>query len=787
MGTFLEIATPLIQRGIPVIPVQPNDKRCLLPEWQRKATTDIEQVKLWQTENPHYNVGCVGKPDGFVMLDCDVVGLRERIEKETGQEFPRTLIVKSAGKGAEHIYFRQTDKSRELGNRSSAGLFDLQSVDKYVVGPGSALADGKTYEIVDDLPIADFPDWLAAWIERNSDVGKGHQGGKGAPVHPDFDFERFCNHFDFTFVGDNDGRHFFEACPYKGAHHTDGRGKPDYMACAILYDGETIGFSDFATSCEGHGKTIRDLIRHRYDQGYEKYDGEVFADEDTEELIDIFGAEKVGMEESASLANELPSDLSSQVSLPTRMGKAAKESSNLRLNARQRKILDQKKKRDRERERIAEENSVGDCRGDCGKTVVGTYYCDDCKTRIADKNFALQPGEVELYRGSVGNKDAKLVRQIVAIDAEALEPEEMTWVWNHRIPDEAITWILGQPNNAKSLMTIQIVACATTGRDWPDGEKNTMGAVGVLMLCFEDSLRKQVIPRLMAAGADLRRVKFLDRRSFRDVAGDNEPQKRGLDLSEHLPTLLEMLKANPGFKLIVVDPIRDIFGDKRINDDFEAGPVLADLIEFCEKAHVAFVGVVHVPKRQPNSAIEKVAGGSAIAASAKSAFMLSRDDESDDKHHHVMTMVKWNYTGKTDGIKYSTVPTTVEHKGKKCDVAIIQWGESTEMIADDVLRAQNSKKTDDDRQLEKCKAFLQTYLRDGAKRSPDVYAAAEQLGYSDATVKRALKKLGGTHIDRRNQHSGYWMALNDEQVLAIDSDGQSEPSPMLSLADGEAL
>ena len=120
MGTFLEIATPLIERGIPVIPVQPNEKRCLLPEWQKKATTDIEQVKLWQTENPHFNVGCVGKPEGFVMLDCDVVGLREQIEKETKQRFPRTLIVKSAGKGAEHIYFRQTDRSRDLGNRKCA-------------------------------------------------------------------------------------------------------------------------------------------------------------------------------------------------------------------------------------------------------------------------------------------------------------------------------------------------------------------------------------------------------------------------------------------------------------------------------------------------------------------------------------------------------------------------------------------------------------------------------------------------------------------------------------------
>ena len=286
MATFLEIAMPLIQRGIPVIPVQPNEKRCLLPEWQKKATTDIEQVKLWQTENPNFNIGCVGKPDGFVMLDCDVVGLREQIERETKQKFPRTLIVKSAGKGAEHVYFRQTDESRRLGNRKSASLFDLQSVDRYVVGAGSTLSNGKRYKIVDESPIADFPAWLAAWIDRHSDLAKEH-GGKGAPVHEDFDFDRFCEHFDFNFVGDNDGKHFFEACPYKGDRHTSD-GKPDYPACAIFYDGATIGFSDLATSCEGNGKTIGDLIRFRYEQGYEKYDGKIFAEDEKTPIEELF-------------------------------------------------------------------------------------------------------------------------------------------------------------------------------------------------------------------------------------------------------------------------------------------------------------------------------------------------------------------------------------------------------------------------------------------------------------------------------------------------------------------
>ena len=97
---FIDIATPLAKMGIPVIPVEPYEKRCLLPEWQKKATTDLQQIERWNTDNPRYNVGCVGKPNGVVILDCDVKGLKKQIEEETRQKFPRTLIVKSAGKGA---------------------------------------------------------------------------------------------------------------------------------------------------------------------------------------------------------------------------------------------------------------------------------------------------------------------------------------------------------------------------------------------------------------------------------------------------------------------------------------------------------------------------------------------------------------------------------------------------------------------------------------------------------------------------------------------------------------
>lgn len=41
-----------------------------------------------------------------------------------------------------------------------------------------------------------------------------------------FDFDRWCDWYDFDFNGDNEGKYFFRACPFKGDHHTAEGGHP---------------------------------------------------------------------------------------------------------------------------------------------------------------------------------------------------------------------------------------------------------------------------------------------------------------------------------------------------------------------------------------------------------------------------------------------------------------------------------------------------------------------------------------------------------------------------------
>lgn len=183
---FLDRALPLVARGIAVIPVTSFGKDPDLrfnPHAAKGATTDLKKIALWNQLGPTMNVGCVGTPKTVVIFDEDLTGLLERVEAEIGP-LPETLTIRTAGKGLSHLYYRQTDVSRELGNRSRAGMFDLRSVNTYVVGPGSELETGtgvRTYEIAKDLEIADFPPALADWIRKQpSTTGSSKDGDQDA-------------------------------------------------------------------------------------------------------------------------------------------------------------------------------------------------------------------------------------------------------------------------------------------------------------------------------------------------------------------------------------------------------------------------------------------------------------------------------------------------------------------------------------------------------------------------------------------------------------------------------
>jgi putative DNA primase/helicase len=92
-----------------------------------------------------------------------------------------------------------------------------------------------------------------------------------------------------------------------------------------------------------------------------------------------------------------------------------------------------------------------------------------------------------------------------AADITVKPPE---WLWPGRVAIGKLTLIAGEAGLGKSQVSIAMAGAVTTGGPWPCGEdRSPLG--DVIFLCAEDGAADTIVPRLMAIGANLRRVHII--------------------------------------------------------------------------------------------------------------------------------------------------------------------------------------------------------------------------------------------------------------------------------------
>ena len=176
---FESRALPLIERGFKVAPCYPKTKTvhgALVPNPLEMISNDAAQIHAWGTQEPNANVCVYAKQErgGLLFLDKDgAVSLREKYQRETGKDFPKTLLVQSSiqdGVAKGHWYFLHTPKTIALdGNipeSKTNGQFSLRVQNQYVCSIGSIHPDtGLPYKIVEDLPVLPMPDDFLEWLQ----------------------------------------------------------------------------------------------------------------------------------------------------------------------------------------------------------------------------------------------------------------------------------------------------------------------------------------------------------------------------------------------------------------------------------------------------------------------------------------------------------------------------------------------------------------------------------------------------------------------------------------------
>ena len=188
---FIQRATPMIARGVPVIWIPPIEKKASLLGWQDQATTDREKVVEWGAAYPEANIACVAKaqPGGLFFLDIDKIGFEQDIQRLAGKQLPATFAVRT-GKGGQHFYFRHTPETIRLaqeygksyisGKQDGKEAWSLRWNNAYVIGPLSVHPETKKlYEVVQDVDIAPGPEWLVEWcLNNHADDSKHEPTGK---------------------------------------------------------------------------------------------------------------------------------------------------------------------------------------------------------------------------------------------------------------------------------------------------------------------------------------------------------------------------------------------------------------------------------------------------------------------------------------------------------------------------------------------------------------------------------------------------------------------------------
>ena len=352
--------------------------------------------------------------------------------------------------------------------------------------------------------------------------------------------------------------------------------------------------------------------------------------------------------------------------------------------------------------------------------------------------------EVQALNRTKPNQDEALAVE----DASDLEMIGVEWLWSGRFARGKFGLIAGLPDMGKGQIAAFLAAAVTAGVELPCGEGH-MPQGNVIWLNAEDGLKDTVKPRLVAAGADLKRVRFIN-------AARVKGQERTFKLVTDLPLLRRAIEKKGNVALVIIDPISAYLGigkvDGRSATDIRS--VLTPLKEMAEELNVAVIAIAHFNKKDDvKSALLRVSDSLAYVAAARHVYAVVDDPE--DKNAKLFVKAKNNLAKDATALRYGFGVETVDHD-PKLDIDIkapyIVWHpQHVEITANEAMQGTEGKT-----RKREAREFLLDRLRAGPAKSADLLDEAKQEGIAERTLKHAKKELGvGSYpVAARSCHRG---------------------------------
>jgi len=350
---------------------------------------------------------------------------------------------------------------------------------------------------------------------------------------------------------------------------------------------------------------------------------------------------------------------------------------------------------------------------------------------------------------------------VVLTRGSDIKPEAVDWLWGDWLARGKLAILAGPPGQGKTTIAMAMVATVTSGGKWPDATQCDQGTA--LIWSGEDDPSDTLVPRLMAAGADLSRVWFV---TGSRVNGEVLP----FDPSRDLVQLTAKAHEIGDVHLLVVDPVVSaVGGDSHKNTEVRRG--LQPLVDLGLYLNAAVLGISHFSKgsagRDPT---ERVTGSVAFGAVARVVMVADRvKNEDGDEERRILARSKSNIGPDDGGFEYGLKQFEAL---PGISASCVMWGKAITGTARELLTIPEKDCDDEAGSIahDAADALVRIIGRDLVPRS-EVMTQMKAEGFSDKMIRSGRERLRVT-VQRSGfgkQMSSYWKLPENARLPADDA------------------
>lgn len=341
----------------------------------------------------------------------------------------------------------------------------------------------------------------------------------------------------------------------------------------------------------------------------------------------------------------------------------------------------------------------------------------------------------------------------------------------------SLSLIAGPEGLGKSTMAYWLTAEVTRGR-LPGKHQGEPRAV--LVCATEDSWSHTIVPRLIAAGADLQLVYRVEVVTTLGTHGT-------LSLPHDNNALAHAIEQT-GAALVLLDPLMSrLSGSLDSHRDQEVRQALEPMVKVADDTGSTVIGLIHFNKSNSADPLTNVMASKAFTAVARSVSVVVKDADDETGTRRIFATPK-NNLGRADLplLGFTIVGHRIDTAEGDAWTGRLVWGENVAGQVGDHLGPQSTD--NETRSLAaEARQWLTEYMvtQGGRAAVTDVYKAAKAAGIDDMRRLRAAKqKIGLSQESRGFPAEHFWVSPDS---VASSPRGELPTSHTSHTGDSRAL